>query len=198
MRSQAKVDPADLPKRGATASPMSRANAGPKGSCCRAPSTRTSRCRISKQPVAGGVLPRPAPRAGIANATRHGKSGSGAQPTAALLSNSAAATSRRWCSPRLWQAGRAVLLLDEPTRGVDVGAKFDIYSFIREIERRRHGGPIVSSDLPELLGMCDRIIVMRDGGHRRDGARRGRADRGRSAQPLLRLRAGAGPARAGA
>ncbi|MEP2745917.1 sugar ABC transporter ATP-binding protein [Bauldia litoralis] len=57
-----------------------------------------------------------------------------------------------------------VLLLDEPTRGVDVGAKFDIYSLIREWSARGMAVLIASSDFPELLGMCDRIIVMREGG----------------------------------
>ena len=57
----------------------------------------------------------------------------------------------------------AVLLLDEPTRGVDVGAKFDIYSLIRELSAEGMAVLIASSDFPELLGMCDRIIVMRDG-----------------------------------
>jgi ribose transport system ATP-binding protein len=57
----------------------------------------------------------------------------------------------------------AVLLLDEPTRGVDVGAKFDIYALIREWSAKGMAVLIASSDFPELLGMCDRMIVMRDG-----------------------------------
>lgn len=56
-----------------------------------------------------------------------------------------------------------VLLLDEPTRGVDVGAKTDLYALIREISARGTGILMVSSDLPELLGMTDRILVMRAG-----------------------------------
>ncbi|MCB1488079.1 MAG: sugar ABC transporter ATP-binding protein, partial [Bauldia sp.] len=56
-----------------------------------------------------------------------------------------------------------VLLLDEPTRGVDVGAKFDIYSLIREWSARGMAVLIASSDFPELIGMCDRIMVMRAG-----------------------------------
>jgi ribose transport system ATP-binding protein len=57
-----------------------------------------------------------------------------------------------------------VLLLDEPTRGVDVGAKYDIYTLIRRISASGTGIIMVSSELPELLGLCDRILVMR-GGH---------------------------------
>ncbi|MEX1181212.1 MAG: sugar ABC transporter ATP-binding protein [Cucumibacter sp.] len=56
-----------------------------------------------------------------------------------------------------------VLLLDEPTRGVDVGAKFDIYSIIRGMTAKGMAVILVSSDLPELIGMCDRIAVMREG-----------------------------------
>lgn len=56
-----------------------------------------------------------------------------------------------------------LLFLDEPTRGVDVGAKFDIYSVIRQMSATGAAVLIASSDFPELLGMCDRIIVMRAG-----------------------------------
>ena len=56
-----------------------------------------------------------------------------------------------------------LLLLDEPTRGVDVGAKFDIYSIIRDMTGKGMAVILVSSDLPELIGMCDRIAVMRNG-----------------------------------
>lgn len=56
-----------------------------------------------------------------------------------------------------------VLLLDEPTRGIDVGAKVDIYAFIRQISAQGTGILMVSSDLPELLGMTDRILVMGGG-----------------------------------
>jgi ribose transport system ATP-binding protein len=57
----------------------------------------------------------------------------------------------------------SLLLLDEPTRGVDIGAKFDIYAIIRQMTARGLAVILVSSDLPELLGMADRIAVMRDG-----------------------------------
>jgi ribose transport system ATP-binding protein len=61
-------------------------------------------------------------------------------------------------------AGRPrVLLLDEPTRGVDVAAKFDIYGLIRELKRAGTAVLIASSEAPELIALCDRIIVMRGG-----------------------------------
>jgi len=55
-----------------------------------------------------------------------------------------------------------ILLLDEPTRGVDVGAKFDIYVLLRDLVAQGTSILMSSSDLPELLGMCDRILVMKD------------------------------------
>jgi ribose transport system ATP-binding protein len=56
-----------------------------------------------------------------------------------------------------------VLLLDEPTRGVDVGSKAEIYRIIREAADTGRGILMISSELPELIGMCDRVIVMRQG-----------------------------------
>ncbi|HJZ75615.1 MAG TPA: sugar ABC transporter ATP-binding protein [Vicinamibacterales bacterium] len=56
-----------------------------------------------------------------------------------------------------------VLLLDEPTKGVDVGAKHEIHGMIREVVARGAACLIASSDLPELLGLADRIVVMREG-----------------------------------
>jgi rhamnose transport system ATP-binding protein len=64
----------------------------------------------------------------------------------------------RWlmCEPR-------VLILDEPTQGVDIGAKAEIHRIIRELGRNGLAVLMISSDLPELLGMSDRIVVIRDG-----------------------------------
>ena len=56
-----------------------------------------------------------------------------------------------------------VLLLDEPTRGVDVGAKKEIYDLMNEFKEEGMGILMVSSEIPELLGMCDRILVMHEG-----------------------------------
>jgi ABC-type sugar transport system ATPase subunit len=57
----------------------------------------------------------------------------------------------------------SVLLLDEPTRGVDVGAKFDIYALIRDLTAKGAAVIVVSSDLPELIGLADRIVVLHAG-----------------------------------
>ncbi|QDC11217.1 sugar ABC transporter ATP-binding protein [Oceanicola sp. D3] len=56
-----------------------------------------------------------------------------------------------------------VLILDEPTRGIDVGAKFEIYGIINELSEQGKGVIMISSEMPELLGMCDRIYVMNEG-----------------------------------
>jgi len=55
------------------------------------------------------------------------------------------------------------LLFDEPTRGVDVGAKFEIYKLMNELAEQGKGLLLISSELPEVLGMADRILVMHDG-----------------------------------
>ena len=56
-----------------------------------------------------------------------------------------------------------VLLLDEPTKGVDVGAKYEIHGMIGDLASRGSACLIASSDLPELLALADRILVMREG-----------------------------------
>ena len=53
-----------------------------------------------------------------------------------------------------------MLILDEPTRGVDVGAKFEIYRIIRELAAEGAAILMVSSELPEVLGLSDRVVVM--------------------------------------
>lgn len=56
-----------------------------------------------------------------------------------------------------------ILILDEPTRGIDVGAKYEIYKLMTELAKEGKGLIMVSSELPELIGMCDRIYVMAKG-----------------------------------
>lgn len=56
-----------------------------------------------------------------------------------------------------------VLILDEPTRGIDVGAKYEIYSVINELAEKGKTILMISSELPEILGMCDRVYVMNEG-----------------------------------
>ena len=56
-----------------------------------------------------------------------------------------------------------VLILDEPTRGIDVGAKYEIYCIINQLVAEGKSVIMISSELPEVLGMCDRIYVMNEG-----------------------------------
>jgi ribose transport system ATP-binding protein len=56
-----------------------------------------------------------------------------------------------------------VLMLDEPTRGVDVGAKAEIYGLIQQLVEKGMAVLFISSELPEIIGVCDRVLVMREG-----------------------------------
>lgn len=60
-------------------------------------------------------------------------------------------------------AGPDILILDEPTRGIDVGAKYEIYTVIDQLAAEGKAVVFISSELPELLGMCDRIYTMSAG-----------------------------------
>ncbi|ESZ26658.1 sugar ABC transporter ATP-binding protein [Mesorhizobium sp. L2C084A000] len=60
-------------------------------------------------------------------------------------------------------AGTRILLFDEPTRGIDVGAKAEIYHLIEELAAEGHAVIVVSSELPEVIRLADRVLVMRDG-----------------------------------
>ena len=56
-----------------------------------------------------------------------------------------------------------ILILDEPTRGVDVNAKFEIYNVMNELVKNGMAIILVSSELPEIINMCDRVCVIREG-----------------------------------
>jgi ribose transport system ATP-binding protein len=63
-----------------------------------------------------------------------------------------------------WLAAHAdVLIMDEPTRGIDVGAKVEIYELMNQLTARGAAILMISSELPEIVGMSDRILVMRRG-----------------------------------
>jgi ABC-type sugar transport system ATPase subunit len=82
------------------------------------------------------------------------------EQTAATLSGG---TQQKVLFGRLTLKPPAVLVLDEPTRGVDVGARAEIYQLINRLCAQGVAIVMISSDLPELLGMSDRILVMRGG-----------------------------------
>ena len=68
------------------------------------------------------------------------------------------------CLIAMWMGIKPrVLIFDEPTRGVDVGAREEVYRKLREFASKGTGIIMISSDLPELIGMCDRILVMHQG-----------------------------------
>ena len=64
---------------------------------------------------------------------------------------------------RLIQSNPKVLILDEPTRGIDVGAKYEIYQIMNELVKQGVCIIVISSEMPEILGICDRIYVMSKG-----------------------------------
>ena len=59
--------------------------------------------------------------------------------------------------------GPRVVIVDEPTRGVDVAAKQEIYRFLAELAEKGAAVVLISSELEEIIGMCDRVLVMREG-----------------------------------
>jgi ABC-type sugar transport system ATPase subunit len=64
---------------------------------------------------------------------------------------------------RWLETDSAVFMFDEPTRGIDVGAKYEIYAIIRKLAAAGKAVILISSELPEILGMCDRVLVMKAG-----------------------------------
>ena len=58
-----------------------------------------------------------------------------------------------------------ILILDEPTRGIDVGAKYEIYTIMHDLIKEGKSIIMISSEIPELMGICDRIMVMCEGNY---------------------------------
>jgi len=107
----------------------------------------------------------------------------GALPEALSGGNQQKVVAAKWLATK-----PRVLLLDEPTKGVDVGAKYDIRGIVRDTAESGTGCLVVSSDLPELLALADRILVMREG--RLRGEVRPDAP-GNNEEQVMRLAAGA-------
>ena len=72
-----------------------------------------------------------------------------------------------------------ILILDEPTRGIDVGAKYDIYCLINQMVEQGKSVIMISSEMPEILGMSDRIVVMCN------GRKTGELGRGEATQEMI-------------
>jgi putative multiple sugar transport system ATP-binding protein len=80
-----------------------------------------------------------------------------------MLSNLSGGNQQKVLISKWMFADADVLLMDEPTRGIDVGAKYEIYSIMNDLVAQGKSVVMISSELPELLGMCDRIYVMNEG-----------------------------------
>jgi len=80
-----------------------------------------------------------------------------------LVSSLSGGNQQKVVFAKLLTADLDVLILDEPTKGVDVGAKSAIYEIISELACSGYGIIMVSSEMPEIIGMCDRVAVMREG-----------------------------------
>ncbi|QYR21310.1 sugar ABC transporter ATP-binding protein [Paenibacillus sp. sptzw28] len=80
-----------------------------------------------------------------------------------LVSSLSGGNQQKVVFAKLLTADLDVIILDEPTKGVDVGAKSAIYEMIGDLACSGYGVILVSSEMPEIIGMCDRIIVMREG-----------------------------------
>ena len=82
---------------------------------------------------------------------------------AQLAVNLSGGNQQKVCLAKWLHAGPDVLILDEPTRGIDVGAKVEIYAIVGELAAAGKGVIVISSEMPELLGLCDRLHVMNEG-----------------------------------
>jgi len=118
-----------------------------------------------------GVIARDASRGGILNfaaakerATRAIKSLSIRTPSASInVGALSGGNQQKALIARLLETKPKVIILDEPTRGVDVGAKSEIYRIIDELAGSGIAVVVISSDLPEIIGIADRVLVMREG-----------------------------------
>ena len=97
---------------------------------------------------------------------------------------------------RWLEIGPKVLILDEPTRGVDIGAKSEIYRIIDELADKGIGVVVISSELPEVIGICDRVLVMREG--RIEGEVGGPGGKAITQENIMALAAGVATAAAAA
>ena len=85
------------------------------------------------------------------------------QGTEALMSSLSGGNQQKVVLARWLRRKPQVLLLDEPTQGVDVGARFEIWEFVRRATREGTAVLVVSSDYEELAGVCDRVLIIRSG-----------------------------------
>ena len=153
---------APSPRRSSTASRTSPRTASTTASTSSTPSTATSRsARWARSPSA--VWSTSTRSAQVAERFRKSMNIKAPTGLRAGRASCPAATSRRSSSASGSSPGPDVLILDEPTRGIDVGAKYEIYTVIDQLAAQGKAVVFISSELPELLGMCDRIYTMAAG-----------------------------------
>jgi len=137
--------------------------------------------------AAGDVLIRSAERGAAADLLRRWRIGAGSADLVGATPDVLSGGNQQKVVAAKWLATKPrVLLLDEPTKGVDVGAKYEIHGIVRAMAAEGAACLVVSSDLPELLTLADRIVVMRE------GRLRGEVDAaGATEEQVMRLAAGA-------
>ena len=116
---------------------------------------------IGRDAKRGGVLDLPAGRRRAAEAFKALRVR--AASPAVTVGSLSGGNQQKVLLSRWLETGPKVLILDEPTRGVDIGAKSEIYRIIDELAQRNIGVIVISSELPEIIGVCDRVLVMREG-----------------------------------
>jgi len=79
-----------------------------------------------------------------------------------LAENLAGGNQQKLLVARWLESASRVIIFDEPTRGIDVGAKYEMYVLIHDLAAQGKALIVISSELPELLGICTRILVMRE------------------------------------
>ncbi|MBK8976251.1 MAG: sugar ABC transporter ATP-binding protein [Planctomycetes bacterium] len=117
--------------------------------------------RLATRGVLRGVLRRAAERAVVEASWR--ELGIRARNPAQPIRTLSGGNQQKALIARLLATRAPVLILDEPTRGVDVGAKAEIHDLLHALRARGHSILVISSDLPELLAIADRVVVFRDG-----------------------------------
>ena len=80
-----------------------------------------------------------------------------------LVSSLSGGNQQKVLIAKLLSVNPAIIIMDEPTRGIDVGAKSEIHRLLRELASQGIGVIMISSELPEVIGMCDRVLVMHEG-----------------------------------
>ncbi|MFD1721586.1 multiple monosaccharide ABC transporter ATP-binding protein [Amnibacterium endophyticum] len=124
-----------------------------------------------KRNVSGSALGKLANGLGFVNALEETQVANGYRksmnikaPTVAAITGKLSGGNQQKVVLSKWMyADPDVLILDEPTRGIDVGAKYEIYTIINKLADQGKGVIVISSELPELLGICDRIYTLSEG-----------------------------------